>query len=237
MTGIVDWSTRHARMVLAMVALSLAAGVLAYTGLPKEGAPDIEVPALFISVPFPGISAEDSEQLLVRPLESRLKDLDGLESINSTAAEGYAGVFLEFEFGWDKSNTIAEVRDKLNKAQTDFPEGADQATISEINFSEFPIIVVTLSGELPERTLVRVARTLKEKLEALPPVLEAGLTGYRQEMLEVTIDPLKLESYDTSLNEVISVVSRNNKLIAAGQVEGSSGAFSIKIPSSFDEPR
>ena len=112
MTGIVDWSTRHARMVMAMVALALAAGILAYTGLPKEGAPDIEIPALHISVPFPGISAEDSEQLLVRPLESRLKDLDGLDSINSTAAEGYAGIFLEFEFGWDKSKTIADVRDK-----------------------------------------------------------------------------------------------------------------------------
>ncbi|MCY4460875.1 MAG: efflux RND transporter permease subunit [Albidovulum sp.] len=236
MTGIVDWSTRHARMVLAMVALSIAAGVLAYATLPKEGAPDIEVPALHISVPFPGISAEDSEQLLVRPLETRLKDLDGLTSMNATASEGYAGIFLEFEFGWDKSQTIADVRDRLNKAQAEFPDGADQATISEINFSEFPVIVVTLSGDLPERTLVRVANGLKDQLEALPPILEAGLSGFREEMLEVIIDPLKLESYDASLNEVINVVTRNNKLIAAGQVEGASGAFSLNIPSSFDEP-
>ena len=72
MLGMIDWAAGRARMVLAFVILTLAAGVLAYTGLPKEGEPDIEVPALFISVPFQGISAADSETLLVRPMEQEL---------------------------------------------------------------------------------------------------------------------------------------------------------------------
>ena len=78
-----DWPNRlgsaRARMIIAIIALSLAAGVYAYTGLPKEGEPDIEIPALFISVPFPGISAEDSESLLIRTMETELADLDGLK--------------------------------------------------------------------------------------------------------------------------------------------------------------
>ena len=237
MTGIVDWAASRARMVLAFVVLSLIAGASAYVGLPKEGEPDIEIPAVFVSVPFPGISAEDSESLLVRPMETELADLDGLDRMTATAAEGYAIVILEFEFGWDKSATIADVRAAMNKAEAQFPSGADQYTIDEFNFSEFPIIIVNLTGDLPERTLVQVAKNLQDRLESLDAVLEAQLTGQRDEMLEVVIDPLRLESYNVTAQELINVVTQNNLLIAAGEIETASGAFSVKIPSSFDEPR
>ncbi|RVT84369.1 efflux RND transporter permease subunit [Rhodobacteraceae bacterium CCMM004] len=237
MTGIVDWAADRARMVLAFIVLSLVAGVLAYTGLPKEGEPDIEIPALFVSVPFPGISAEDSEKLLVKPMETELSDLDGLKTMSGTASEGYAGVAMEFEFGWDKTKTIADVRDRMNTVEADFPEGADKYSINEINFSEFPIIIVNLTGDLPERTLLRVAKDMQDRLEALEPVLEAALSGHRDEMLEVVIDPLRLEAYNVTAAELISVVQNNNQLIAAGEVETDQGTFSVKIPSSFDEQR
>ncbi|QMU57405.1 MAG: AcrB/AcrD/AcrF family protein [Boseongicola sp.] len=235
MTGIVDWAAGRARMVVAFILLSLMAGALAYASLPKEGEPDIEIPALFVSVPFPGISAEDSEKLLVKPMETELSDLDGLKSIQGTAAESYAGIALEFEFGWDKTKIMADVRDSMNSAQAQFPQGAEQYSINEINFSEFPIIIVNLTGALPERTLLRVAKDLQDRLEGLEPVLEAALTGHRDEMLEVVIDPLRLEAYNVTAGELISVVVNNNQLIAAGEIESDSGAFAVKIPSSFDE--
>jgi len=237
MTGMIDWAASRARMVLAFIALSLLAGAFAYTGLPKEGEPDIEIPALFISVPFPGISAEDSEKLLVKVMETELSDLDGLDKMSAVAQEGYAGVALEFEFGWDKTKTIADVRDRMNTAEADFPDGAEKYSINEINFSEFPIIIVNLTGHLPERTLLRLAKDLQDRLEGLEPVLEAGLAGHRDEMLEVVIDPLRLEAYNVTAGELISVVQNNNQLIAAGEVETATGAFSVKIPSSFDTPQ
>ncbi|WP_425090550.1 efflux RND transporter permease subunit [Tropicimonas sp. S265A] len=237
MTGLVDWAASRARMVIAFIALSLLAGTMAYIGLPKEGEPDIEIPALVVSVPFPGVSAEDSESLLIKPMETELSDLDGLDRMTATAADNYANVVLEFEFGWDKTKIIADVRDRMNSAEAEFPEGYEQYTINEINFSEFPIIVVNLSGGLPERTLLRVANDLQDTLESLEPVLEAGLAGHREEMLEVVIDPLKLEAYNVTANELLSVVQNNNQLIAAGEVDTDQGAFAVKIPSSFDEPR
>jgi len=236
-TGIVDWASARARMVIAFVIMSLGAGLFAYTVLPKEGEPDIDIPALFVSVPFPGISAEDSEKLIVKPLENKLRDIDGLKRITGTAAENYGGVALEFEFGWDKSAVIADVRDRVGQAEANFPEGADQFSINEINFSQFPIIVIALSGEVPERTLLRVAKDLQTQIESLAPVLEAGLAGHRDEMLEVIIDPLKLEAYNVTAGELIGVVTNNNQLIAAGEIETANGAFSVKIPSAFDEPQ
>ena len=235
MTGIVDWAGNRARMVMAFILMSVLAGAFAYATLPKEGEPDIEIPLLVVSVPFPGISAEDSEKLLVKPMETNLGDLDGLKRMTATAAENYAVLVIEFEFGWDKAKTLAEVRDRMGTVEAQFPNGADKYSISEINFSEFPIVIVNLTGDLPERTLVRVAKNLQDRIESLEPVLEAALTGHRDEMLEVVIDPLRLEAYNVTANELISVVRNNNQLIAAGEIETATGAFSVKIPSSFDD--
>ena len=235
MTGIIDWASQRARMILALIIASLAAGIFSYTGLPKEGEPDIEIPALFISVVFPGISAADSETLLVRPMETELADLDGLKKMTATAAENYAGLALEFEFGWDKAKTMADVREAMNSAEALFPNGAEKYSINELNFSEFPIIIVNLTGDVPERTMTRVATKLQEEIEAMDAVLEAVISGNRDEMVEVTIDPLRLESYNVTAGELINIVQNNNQLIAAGEVDSNQGTFSVKIPSSFNE--
>ena len=237
MNGIVDWAAGRARMVMAFILLSLVVGGYAYSTLPKEGEPDIEIPALFVSVQFPGISAADSETLLVKPMETELSDLDGLKTMSGTASENYAGVALEFEFGWDKTKIMADVRDAMSTAEAKFPEGYEKYSITEINFSEFPIIIVNLTGPVPERTMARVARDLQDALEGVDAVLEAGLAGDRDEMLEVLIDPLRLEAYDVTAGELINVVQNNNQLIAAGEVQSDQGSFAVKIPSSFDDPR
>ncbi len=231
--GIVAAAASRARMVFAFIVMSVIAGAAAYATLPKEGEPDIEIPAIFISVPFPGISAEDSEKLLIKPMETQLSDLDDLKTMSSTASEGYAGIALEFEFGWDKTRTLADIRDAMNSAEAEFPAGADQYSINEINFSEFPIVIVSLTGAVPERTLLRVAKDLQDRIEALDPVLEAALAGHRDEMLEVVIDPLRLEAYNVTAAELVNAVTQNNLLIAAGEVETAQGAFSVKIPASL----
>lgn len=235
MTGVVDWAASRARMVIAFIALSLLAGGFAYFSLPKEGEPDIEIPALFVSVPFPGISAEDSETLLLKVMETELSDLDGLKKMTGTAAEGYAGLALEFEFGWDKTKIMADVRESMSTAEGKFPSGFEKYSINEINFSEFPIIIVNLTGKVPERTMARIAEDLQERIETLDSVLEAGIAGKRDEMVEVLIDPLRLEAYNVTAPELVGVVQNNNLLIAAGEIETDQGTFSVKIPGSFNK--
>ena len=236
MTRLVDWAASHARMVVACIALSLTTGILAYVGLPKEGAPDIDIPAYFVSVAFPGISAEDSERLLVKPLEARLKDVDGLEEMYSVADDGYAGISLSFDFGLDRDAILAEIRDLVDRAEAEFPEGGNKPSINEFSLSDIPILVIGLKGSVPDRTLMQVADQLKEEIEALEGVLEVGLTGNREEMVEVIIDPLQLESYGVAADEIIGIVSRNNQLIPAGEVQTGRGAFALRIPSSFEQP-
>jgi multidrug efflux pump len=235
MTGAITWAAERARMILAFIAISLVIGAFSYVSLPKEGEPDIDIPILYVSVNYPGISAEDAESLLVKPMETEAVDLDGLDKMTGIASENHASLLLEFDFGWDKSATIADVRDAMNTASSNFPSGAEQYTINEINFSEFPIVIVNLSGDVPERTMARLAKDLQDDFEAIDAVLEAPIAGNRDEMVEVVIDPLRLESYNVTAPELISVVQNNNQLIAAGEVETEQGTFSVKIPSSFDD--
>ncbi len=233
MIGIVSWAANHARMVMALVVMVLVAGTAAYINLPKEGEPDIEVPAVIITVPFPGISAVDGESMLVKPMEAEMSDLEGLESISAFSAEGFAAAVLEFEFGWDKTATMADIRDAMGRAEGKFPEGAQNYTVTEINFSEFPMIIVAVAGDVSERTLLRATRDLQTRIEGLESVLEAEIAGSRDEMVEVLIDPLKLEAYNVTAGELINVVTQNNQLVAAGEVETLSGAFAVTVPSSF----
>ena len=236
MIGIVGWAANHARMVMAIMVMVLVAGTAAYINLPKEGEPDIEVPAVIITVPFPGISAVDGESMLVKPIESELSDLDGLKTLSAFSADGFAAAVLEFEFGWDKTATMADIRDAMGRAEGKFPEGAQNYSISEINFSQFPIIIVAVSGDVSERTLLRATRDLQTRIEGLESVLEAEIAGARDEMVEVLIDPLKLEAYNVTAGELIRVVTGNNQLVAAGEVESRSSAFSVTVPSSFSSP-
>ena len=237
MTGLVTWCTERARMVLAFVVIAIAAGLTSYFSLPKEGAPNIDVPVLYISVALPGVSAEDSERLMVKPLETELRGLDNLKELTGIASQSHAGILLEFDFEWDKQATLADVRDRVAQAKVDFPEDALEPTINEVNLSEFPVLVVSLSGAVPERTLLHLTKSLQRAVEAEPRVLEAKLTGHRDEMLEVIIDPLKMESYNVTAAELLSVIQRNNQLVAAGNIESDTAAFSVSVPGSFENAR
>lgn len=234
MTGLVDWAVLRSRMILAMVALSIAAGFTAYFSLPKEGSPNIDVPILFVSVPLPGVSASDSERLMVKPLEAKLRGVEGLDEITAYATEGHAGVLLKFDFDWDKAGTIADVRDKVDQAKAEMPAEVDEPQVIEVNLSAFPILIISLSGDVPERTLLRLAKDMQRDVESISSVLEAGLAGHRDEMLEVIIDPLKMEAYNITAQELLAVVSNNNALVAAGSVENGAGSFGVKLPGSFE---
>ncbi|MEM7236581.1 MAG: efflux RND transporter permease subunit, partial [Pseudomonadota bacterium] len=237
MTGVIDWCAERARMVLAFIVVSVAAGLLSYTTLPKEGAPNIDVPVLYISVSLPGVSAADAERLIVKPLEIEMRSVEGLKEMTGIASENHGSMLLEFDFDWDKQATLANVRDKLDQAEAEFPDDAEQATITEINLSQFPVLTISLSGEAPERMMTRLAKDLERAVEAVPSVLEVSLAGEREEMIEVEIDPLKLESYNVTTADLLNIIDRNNILVPAGAVESGTAAFSVTVPGAFEEVR
>jgi multidrug efflux pump len=236
MGALIAWSVDHGRMILALLVISVIGGIGAYVGLPKEGSPNIDIPVVYVSVPLPGVSATDSERLIVKPLETKLRGLEGLKEMTSTALEGYGNVILEFDFDWNKSEVIADIRSLVDEARADMPDDILEPGISEVNLAAFPVVTVTLSGDVPERTLQRLADSMQRELEMLTPVLEVGIAGERDEMVEIVVDPLLLEAYNVTAAELLAVVSRNNALVAAGAVRTETGQFSVRVPGNFQTP-
>ncbi|MEM9737160.1 MAG: efflux RND transporter permease subunit, partial [Pseudomonadota bacterium] len=234
MTSLIDWCASRARMVVTFVLVSVAAGFISYVSLPKEGSPNIDIPVLYISMPLQGVSSTDAERLLVKPVEAEMRGLDGLKEMTGIASENHASLLLEFDFGWDKGVILADVRDRLDQASAEFPEDAEEATVHEVNLSQFPVLTVSLSGDAPERTLIKLAKDLQRAIEAVPTVLEVSLAGHRDEMIEVEIDPLRLEAYNVTTADLLTIVDRNNLLVAAGSLESGTAAFSVSVPGSFE---
>lgn len=230
MIAMLEGILRRPKTVFVLMIALVVAGVATYVAIPKEDSPDIDVPVFYVSVTQQGISPEDAERLLVRPLETSLRSLDGLKEITAIASESHAGIILEFDISFDKDKALADVRDKVDQAKSDLPQEAEEPTIQETNFALLPTITVALSGDVPERTLYRHARRLKDQIEAIETVRSADLSGHREELLEVLIDSLKLESYAVSQQELLDSLTRNNQLVPAGFLDSGKGRFSVKVP-------
>ncbi|HSP25742.1 MAG TPA: efflux RND transporter permease subunit, partial [Saliniramus sp.] len=218
------------RAVTLMFVLLLVAGAYAYWVVPKEAAPEITIPTFIVNVAYSGISAEDSARLLVRPMERQLQGTAGLRRLSAQAGEGFAILTVEFAPGSDTQEALFEVRDKVELAQVDLPPGAEEPTITEIDTSLFPVLTLAISGPMTERSLVGLARALRDRIEGVPGVLEVDLAGDRTDMIEVMVDPLAIESYRISYEQVIQAVSRNNQLVAAGAFDTGAGRIAVSIP-------
>ena len=232
----VDYAISHARLTLALLGFLLVAGFSAYVSIPKEAEPDVRVPIIYVQLTQRGISPEDAERLLLRPVETQMKSVASVKEMRATAFEGGGFVLLEFEAGFDSTRALADVRAKVDDSKRDLPKDADQPTVREVNLSLFPVLVVGLTGEVPERTLLRLARDAKAALEQVSGVLSADLRGSRDEVIEVVAEPMHLKSYGISLSDLTMGTSMGNALVTAGAIEGQSGRFAVKVPTLIETP-
>ncbi|MBL9036330.1 MAG: efflux RND transporter permease subunit [Rhodospirillaceae bacterium] len=234
MNRLVESIIANSRVVLAGLALLLAAGWVTYKNLPKELWPDIQLPFIYVMMSLEGVSPDDAERLLARPMEQQLRTIEGLKEFRSLTYLGGGSVVLEFQAGYDIDKALDDVREQVDLAKPDLPEDADEPFVQEVAFSRFPVLVVTLSGDVPERSLLRLAERLQDRIESIPAVLEAPISGKREELVELVIDPLRLEAYGLALDEVGGIVARSNRLVAAGTMDTGQGRFAIKVPGLFE---
>ena len=235
MGAIIDWAINRSRVVLMSLAFILIAGIVAYIQIAKESNPDIAIPIIYVQMTLDGVSPEDAERLMVRPVEEELRSISGIKEITGVAYEGGGSVVLEFEAGFDGDQAEQDVREGVDRVRPDLPDDMDEPTVHEVNLSLFPIIVVTLSGDVPERALVSIAGELEDDLEAVPSVLEVNIGGDREEVVEVVVDPLRVESYGLVASDVIQMFQRSNRLVAAGTLDSGQGRFSVKVPGLIED--
>jgi len=232
--NIIDYIMAARRTVVFLMLIVISIGLLTYINIAKDAEPDIDIPFIYIGVAHQGISPEDAERLIVKPLENQLKTIEGLEDMMATAVNGFGSVLLEFDIKFDKDKALGDVREKVDMVKSKLPSDAEEPVVLEFNMAEMPTLVISLSGDIPDRTLFYHAKRLQTKIEAIPGVLEAPITGDREDLMEILVSPSKLENYNISLMDLIKSITGNNRLVAAGSIDKGQGKFSIKVPAVYE---
>ncbi|MGH1450720.1 MAG: efflux RND transporter permease subunit [Pseudomonadaceae bacterium] len=230
MSSMIHAAIGRSRAVITLLVFLFIGGLAAYNAIPKEANPDVTIPMMYVSMTLDGISPEDAERLLVRPMEHELRSLEGIKKMTSVSSEGHASVMLEFDAGFDADKALTDVREKVDAGRSKLPSEADEPTVNEINVALFPVMSIGLAGPVSESELVFIARQLQENIEAIPEVLEVEIGGDREDLLEIVVDPQALESYGLDYMQLFNLVSNNNRLVAAGSLDTGEGRMSIKVP-------
>lgn len=235
MFALIDAAMSRTRTMMVLLIFILLAGIGTYITIPKESSPDITIPIIYVAVGHQGISPNDAERLLVRPIEQELRAIEGVKEMTSTASEGHASVMLEFSVGVDLNKAMADVREAVDLAKPKLPSDSDEPTVNEVTLaSEEPALSVVLYGTVPERTIVQISRQLRDKLESYRQILEVDIAGDREDIVEIIVDPLLMESYGLDQGDIYNLIALNNRVVAAGFVDTGYGRFSVKVPSVFD---
>lgn len=237
MKGIVGFSIRNWRMTMGIMIFAVIGGILAMSRLAIDAEPDIPVPVVNVRVLLPGVSPEDSERLLIKPMERELKSIDGLQQMDGVAASSVGYMILEFDLSFDQDQAISDVIRKIDRARAEFPDEAKEPVVEELNMSTFPAVVLNIYGDAPERELQKRAKFIQKQLEGIPEVLDATISGERQDVLEAILDPALMEGANVSFGEIAAAISQNNALVTAGTLTTDTGKFNVKLSGLIETPR
>lgn len=221
--------------VLAIVIIIF--GIVSYVSLPREAAPDVTIPYIFVSTNYPGVAPEDIEKSITIPIEKKLKGLEGVKKIKSASTEGMSLISIEFDAGTDIDDVLPKTKDKVDQAKQELPSDLeDDPEVIEVNISQMPIVVFSLSGDIGLERLKDIAEDLEEEFESIPGVLEADVTGGLER--EIRVEPFaeKLAYYGLSIIGLQQIIANENLNTSGGGIRMGDGRFQLRVPGEFNTP-
>ncbi len=232
-----DTAIKKSTTVVVLAILLTVFGVYCYMVLPRESDPDITIPNVFVSTTYRGVSPTDMETAVTIEIEKKLKGLDGLKKIQSVSSEGSSSINVEFITGTDIDKAMQDVKDKVDEAMGDLPSDLeDDPSVFEVNFSEMPIVVFSLSGTCGLPCLKKIADDLEDEIEAVSGVLEVDVTGGLEREIRVEVFPEKLAYYGLTINSFQTVVRGENQNTSGGTIRLGNGRFQLRVPGEFSTP-
>lgn len=237
-----SWAIDNKFTIYVMIFIFFLAGTLAYMGMPRESFPEIKDTKIYISVVYPGNTAEDIERLIIDPLEDKLKGISHVKKIESSSQEDYGMITLEFTEKITIESALQKVKDEVDKevSSEDWPtfNGAKvEPNVFDITISEFiPILNVNIAGNYPTAKLKEFAEQMQKKIESLPEIKEATISGAQEKEVEVAIDMYKMMASRVSIDDVINAIGRGNVTMSAGNLISSGQRRTIRLVGEIEKP-
>jgi multidrug efflux pump subunit AcrB len=227
-------AVNHPTSVLVLTVIIILSGLSGYVSIPRESSPEITIPFIVVQTVYPGVAPKDIETLLTRPIEDELNSIADVKTITSQSVEGYSVINVEFNAGVDMTDAKQEVREKVDLAKSELPEAAEDPQVIELNFSEFPIMQVNVSGDYDLVRLRDVAEDLQDRLEQIPMVLEVSLAGGLDREVQVDVDLAKLQFYGLAFDDVIGAIQAENITVPGGSIDVGDMKYLVRVPGEFE---
>jgi len=232
-----DTAVKKSLTVSVLAVLLIIFGVYCYKILPRESDPDITIPNVFVSTSYRGVSPTDIEATITIEIEKKLKGLDGLKTIKSVSSQGLSSINIEFITGTDIDKALQDVKDKVDEALGELPGDLEEdPSVFEVNFSELPIVIFSLSGTCGLPCLKDIADDLKDEIEGVSGVLEVDVTGGLEREIRIEVFPEKLAYYGLTINNFQSKVKSENSNTSGGNIRLGNGRFQLRVPGEFKTP-
>ncbi len=220
-----------------MTIIITVAGIFSYINLQKENFPDIVIPTVFVGTIYPGTSPSDVENLVTRPIEKQLKAVSGVKEITSNSIQDFSMITVEFNTDVDVTAAKQLVKDAVDKARTDLPTDLDQdPDVQEINFSEFPIMYVNVSGNYSLDRLKNYAEDLQDRIESMPEITRVDMVGALDKEVQVNVDMYKMQAAKVTFNDIVNAIARENMTISGGNVTVGEMKRSVRVVGQYEDP-
>src|ERR1019366_6494189 len=231
-----SWSIRNKTSIyLAIVFISLW-GIKEFVTLPKERFPDISIPYIYIQTPYVGNSPRDVENLVTKPIEKQLKGITGakIDKITSTSVQDYSAILVQYSTDVDKDVALQKTKDAVDRSKTDLPTDlTQQPNVMEINFSEFPIMYVNLSGDYDMIKLKKFADDAKDELEDIPEITRVDIVGAPEREFQVNVDNYKMQSAGVTFYDIDQAIKKENLDMSGGLLEVGNMKRNLQLKGQF----
>lgn len=235
--GLTTLSLKNRTTVYVLTFIVIAAGLFSYISLPKESFPEIRQPVVYVGTPYPGNSPLDMENLITRPIENELNSISEADLIKSTSVQDYSTIIVEFTPETDVEDALTKVKDAVDRAKPELPSDLEQdPNVFDMNFSEFPILNINLSGDYSMTDLNEYAEYLEEEIEKLSEISKVEIRGIDDREVRISVDPYQMEAREVNFGDIEQAVASENITLSGGTYREGDIRRTIRVVGEFEEP-
>jgi multidrug efflux pump subunit AcrB len=236
--GLSSLALNNRTSVMFLAFLITVMGIMTYISLPKDSYPEIEQPVVYIGTSYPGNSPLDMENLVTRPIEKELNTIAEVDNIKSTSVQDYSTIIIKFDPKTSVQDALTKVKDAVDRAKPELPTDLPaDPNVFELNFSEFPIFNINLSGNFEQDELKHYAEYLEDEIERLPEISKVEIRGIDEREVKIKVDPYELEARELNFGDLESAIQAENVTLSGGNILDDGIRRNIRVVGEFNDPR
>jgi multidrug efflux pump subunit AcrB len=206
-----SWAIDNKTSIYMLAAILAIFGMISYFTIPKEQFPEIQLTYISVGTMYPGTSPSDIENFITRPLEKEMKSLEDVKEITSSSVQDFSSIIVEFNAGTDLTEAKQRVKDAVDKAANDLPNDLiDEPQVTELDFSEYPIMNINLSGDYSLETLKVYADDMVDRIEQVPEITRVDIVGALDREIQVNVDMYKMQAAMVTFRDIQTAIQNEN---------------------------